>query len=104
MRLDEKRKPQDGRFSATVSDRRIDFRVSTFPTQYGEKVVMRILDQTKSKATLTSLGLSGRNLDTVHDIIQKPYGIVLIAGPTGSGKSTTLFARSEEHTSELQSH
>lgn len=96
MRLDEKRKPQDGRFSATVSDRRIDFRVSTFPTQYGEKVVMRILDQTKSKATLTSLGLSGRNLDTVHDIIQKPYGIVLIAGPTGSGKSTTLFAMLSE--------
>ncbi len=92
MRLDEKRKPQDGRFSATVGGHRIDFRVSTFPTQYGEKVVMRILDQTKSKATMESLGFMGKNLDTVHEIIKRPYGIVLISGPTGSGKSTTLFA------------
>lgn len=92
MRLDEKRKPQDGRFSATVSGHRIDFRVSTFPTQYGEKVVMRILDQTKSKVTLTSLGLTGHNLETIHEVIQRPYGIILISGPTGSGKSTTLFA------------
>jgi|CXWL01.1.fsa_nt_gi type IV pilus assembly protein PilB len=92
MRLDEKRKPQDGRFSAKVEERRIDFRVSTFPTQYGEKVVMRILDRTKSVASLESLGFTEHDLKTVKEIIEKPYGIVLISGPTGSGKSTTLFA------------
>lgn len=92
MRLDERRKPQDGRFSATVEGRRIDFRVSTFPAQYGEKVVMRILDRSKSVATLESLGFSDADLKTVHAILDRPYGIILISGPTGSGKSTTLFA------------
>ncbi|MES2994632.1 MAG: GspE/PulE family protein [Patescibacteria group bacterium] len=92
MRLDEKRKPQDGRFSATVEGRRIDFRVSTFPTPDGEKVVMRILDRAKSIASLDDLGLSPSDLARVKDIIRKPYGIILVAGPTGSGKSTTLFA------------
>lgn len=92
MRLDEKRKPQDGRFSATVEGRRIDFRVSTFPTQFGEKVVMRILDRSKSVATLESLGFTPADLKKIRDIIDRPYGIVLISGPTGSGKSTTLFA------------
>jgi type IV pilus assembly protein PilB len=92
MRLDEKRKPQDGRFSATVEGRRIDFRVSTFPTQGGEKVVMRILDSAKSVATLETIGLSAADLAQVREIIKQPYGIILIAGPTGSGKSTTLFS------------
>jgi len=92
LRLDEKRKPQDGRFSATVAGRRIDFRVSTFPTEFGEKVVMRILDQTKSTATLESIGFSPDHLATIKEMLGAPYGIVLIAGPTGSGKSTTLFA------------
>jgi type IV pilus assembly protein PilB len=96
MRLDEKRKPQDGRFSATVEGRRIDFRVSTFPTEYGEKVVMRILDRTKATATLESIGLSKDNLATIREVVQAPYGMVLLSGPTGSGKSTTLFAMLSE--------
>lgn len=96
LRLDEKRKPQDGRFSATVERRRIDFRVSTFPTEYGEKVVMRILDQSDATATLESVGLSGAQLAKIRDMMKIPYGIVLIAGPTGSGKSTTLFAMLSE--------
>ena len=92
MRLDEKRKPQDGRFSAQVEGRRIDFRVSTFPTQGGEKVVMRILDRSKSVATLESLGFSAQDFATIKESLDRPYGIILISGPTGSGKSTTLFA------------
>ncbi len=96
MRLDEKRKPQDGRFSATVEGRRIDFRVSTFPTQGGEKVVMRILDSAKSVATLETIGLSDADLATVRELIREPFGIILIAGPTGSGKSTTLFSMLSE--------
>lgn len=96
LRLDEKRKPQDGRFSTVVDKRRIDFRVSTFPTQYGEKVVMRILDRTKAIASLESIGLFDEHLATVRDIIKAPFGIILVCGPTGSGKSTTLFAMLSE--------
>lgn len=96
IRLDERRKPQDGRFSATVEGRRIDFRISTFPTQGGEKVVMRILDSSRSIATLETIGLSPENLAMVRDVLRAPYGIVLIAGPTGSGKSTTLFSMLSE--------
>lgn len=96
MRLDEKRKPLDGRFSATVEGKRIDFRVSTFPTQYGEKVVMRILDRSKGAATLDAIGLTPEDLKLVRRLIEKPYGIILISGPTGSGKSTTLFAMLSE--------
>ena len=90
MRLDEKRKPQDGRFSARIDGRRIDFRVSTFPAYYGEKVEMRILDQAKGVRSLDQLGLSERNLSLFKDAIIRPYGLILITGPTGSGKSTTL--------------
>jgi type IV pilus assembly protein PilB len=96
LRLDEKRKPQDGRFSAIVEKRRIDFRVSTFPTEYGEKVVMRILDQSDATATLESVGFTGAHLALIREMMQVPYGIILIAGPTGSGKSTTLFAMLSE--------
>ena len=96
MRLDEKRKPQDGRFSAKVEGKQIDFRVSTFPTQGGEKVVMRILDRSRNVATLETIGLSKKDLAEIRDIIRAPYGIVLISGPTGSGKSTTLFAMLSE--------
>jgi len=96
LRLDEKRKPQDGRFSATVDKRRIDFRVSTFPTEYGEKIEMRILDQSASKATLDTVGFSEAQLVQIRTMMKVPFGIILLAGPTGSGKSTTLFAMLSE--------
>ena len=96
MRLDEKRKPQDGRFSAKIDGSRIDFRVSTFPTYYGEKVVMRILDHDKGVKKLDDLGLSKKNLKAVKDALKRPYGLVLVSGPTGSGKSTTLYAMLQE--------
>lgn len=92
MRLDEKRKPQDGRFSARVSGNKVDFRVSTFPTYYGEKVVMRILGASAKVLHLEEFGLSKRNLELIRTAIKKPYGLILISGPTGSGKSTTLYA------------
>jgi len=92
MRLDEKRKPQDGRFSARVGGNKIDFRVSTFPTYYGEKVVMRILGSASLELKLDDFGLSKRNLEMIRTAIKKPYGLVLISGPTGSGKSTTLYS------------
>ena len=92
MRLDEKRKPQDGRFSATFDGRKIDFRVSTLPTSHGEKVVMRILDNEKGVRTLEKTGISGHHLAAIKRMVDEPYGIILISGPTGSGKSTTLYA------------
>ncbi len=96
MRLDEKRKPQDGRFSTKLEGRRIDFRVSTFPTYYGEKVVMRILDQDKGVKSLDDIGLSELNLNLIRSAIKRPYGLILISGPTGSGKSTTLYSMLNE--------
>lgn len=92
MRLDEKRKPQDGRFSAKIEGRKIDFRVSTFPTYFGEKIVMRILDQEKGVKELGQMGLTARNVEAVKRAIKKPYGMILISGPTGSGKTTTLYS------------
>lgn len=96
MKLDEKRKPQDGRFSARIDGRKIDFRVSTFPAYYGEKVVMRILDQEKGVQKLGEMGLSPRHLQMVRDAIDRPYGLILISGPTGSGKTTTLYSMLNE--------
>lgn len=96
MKLDEKRKPQDGRFSAKISGRKIDFRVSTFPSYYGEKVVMRILDQDKGVQPLESIGLSKKNLELVREALSRPYGLILISGPTGSGKTTTLYSMLNE--------
>jgi type IV pilus assembly protein PilB len=92
MRLDEKRKPQDGRFSAKIDGRKIDFRVSTFPTYFGEKVVMRILDQAKGVKNFQEMGLTKRHLELINAAIKRPYGMILISGPTGSGKTTTLYS------------
>ncbi|MEK7069286.1 MAG: GspE/PulE family protein, partial [Patescibacteria group bacterium] len=92
LRLDEKRKPQDGAFSAIIDSQKIDFRVSTMPSYYGEKVVIRILDSEKGVKPLDQLGLSKRNLSLIQEAIKKPFGLILITGPTGSGKSTTLYS------------
>ena len=92
MKLDEKRKPQDGRFSTNLNDRRIDFRVSTFPTYYGEKVVIRILDTSKGIWKLSEMGFDDKNIKLIKKAIKKPFGLILISGPTGSGKSTTLYS------------
>ncbi len=92
MRLDEKRKPQDGGFSAKIGGRKIDFRVSTLPAYYGEKVVLRILDSERGVKPLSALGLSDDQMATIKAAIDKPYGLILITGPTGSGKSTTLYS------------
>lgn len=92
MQLDEKRKPQDGRFSTRISGRDIDFRVSTFPTYFGEKTVIRILDPQKEIFDLEKLGLQDNNLEVVKKNLKKPWGLILITGPTGSGKTTTLYA------------
>ncbi len=102
VRLDEKRKPQDGRFSARVAGGKVDFRVSTFPTYYGEKVVMRILGTTAKELTLDSLGFSARDLSLIRAAIKKPYGLILVSGPTGSGKSTSLYAILNEMDREKQ--
>lgn len=96
MRLDEKRKPQDGRFSATFDGHKIDFRVSLMPTNHGEKVVMRILDTDRGVSSLEDTGISEHNLEVIRRMVKEPYGIILISGPTGSGKSTTLYAMLSE--------
>jgi len=92
LKIDETRIPQDGRFFTTVGKKKIDFRVSTFPTYFGEKVVIRILDPTIGLKSLADLGLEGRNLRVLTEAIQKPYGLILLTGPTGSGKTTTLYS------------
>ena len=92
IRLDEQRKPQDGRFSASIEERQIDFRVSTFPSSQGEKVVIRILDRERGFIPLDQIGLTPRNLKILRRAIKRPHGLVLISGPTGSGKSTTLYS------------
>ena len=92
LKIDEARLPQDGRFNVQVGGHEIDLRVSTLPTIHGEKVVIRILDKTAGVKQLSALGLNGINLKRIMDGIQEPYGIILVTGPTGSGKSTTLYA------------
>ena len=92
LKIDETRVPQDGRFRTVLLGRDIDFRVATFPTPTGEKVAMRVLDPQVGLRGLEELGLLGKNLRTLQEGISKPYGMVLITGPTGSGKTTTLYA------------
>ena len=92
LKLDETRVPQDGRFRTIIFGRDIDFRVATFPTPAGEKVAIRVLDPTTGLKTLEDLGLVGKNKELVMEAIKKPYGLILISGPTGSGKTTTLYA------------
>ncbi|MEW6185620.1 MAG: ATPase, T2SS/T4P/T4SS family [Thermodesulfobacteriota bacterium] len=90
--ISEKRFPQDGRFKFSVDNKMIDTRVSTFPTIYGENVVMRILDQSSILLGLEDLGFLPRDMEKVRHLIRKPYGFLLVTGPTGSGKTTTLYA------------
>lgn len=92
MRLDEQRKPQDGRFSASFDNRPVDFRVSTFPTYSGEKIVIRILDREQGFIALDQINLGDHNLSILRAAAEKPHGLILISGPTGSGKSTTLYS------------
>ncbi len=92
LKIDESRLPQDGRFHMEVSKKAVDLRVSILPLINGEKIVMRILDKTGSVPTLEQLGITGRGLKWVTENIKKPHGIFLITGPTGSGKSTTLYS------------
>lgn len=92
MKIDEKRVPQDGRFAFKAEDQEVDLRVSTLPTTWGEKVVMRLLKKTGGIPDLPGLGLRGRAFKNLQDAILRPHGIILICGPTGSGKTTTLYS------------
>ena len=92
MDIAERRVPQDGRIQVRIGSRELDMRISTLPTQYGEKVVMRILDPKSAILTLEEIGLSQYTKDRIKAIIERPQGIVLVTGPTGSGKTSTLYA------------
>ncbi len=96
LKIDENRIPQDGRFRSIVYGKEIDYRVATFPTPTGEKVAIRILDPSVGLKGLGELGLIGNSLEIVREGIEKPYGMILITGPTGSGKTTTLYAVLQE--------
>jgi type IV pilus assembly protein PilB len=102
LRLDEKRKPQDGGFSAKIEDRKIDFRVSSLPSYFGEKIVMRILDSQRGIQKLDQLGFSEDNMKLVREAMTRPYGLILMTGPTGSGKTTTLYSMLSELNKEDQ--
>jgi len=96
LNIAEKRVPQDGRVSVTVEDRRVDLRVTTLPTQRGEGATIRILDQENAQHTLDDLGMDGSALERFGGAFKQAYGAVLVTGPTGSGKSTTLYAALQE--------
>ncbi|MEX1997898.1 MAG: GspE/PulE family protein [Candidatus Andersenbacteria bacterium] len=91
LKIDESRLPQDGRFSIAIEGRSFDFRVSTMPTTYGEKAALRILDKSQGAPSFNQLGLRGTQEKILQEHLRAPHGIILISGPTGSGKSTTLF-------------
>jgi len=92
MKIDEKRIPQDGRFNFKGSEAEVDLRISSLPTSWGEKIVMRLLKKSGGVPDLQELGLRGRGLKNLEDSILRPHGIILICGPTGSGKTTTLYS------------
>ncbi|WP_394790708.1 GspE/PulE family protein [Rhodoferax sp.] len=90
--ISEKRLPQDGRISLRIGTRAVDVRVSTLPSAHGERAVLRLLDKSGAKLTLESVGMQGDVLDQLQHLIAQPHGIILVTGPTGSGKTTTLYA------------
>lgn len=92
LKIDESRMPQDGRISTTIDEKALDLRVSTLPTVNGEKIVMRIVDKSKKVPDLDVLGIEGENGRRLMKAIALPNGIILTSGPTGSGKSTTLYS------------
>lgn len=92
LKIDEKRIPQDGRFTFRMGDQEVDLRVSTLPTVHGEKVVMRLLQKSTKVPTIRELGMRGEALKHVEEAVKIPHGIILVTGPTGSGKTTTLYA------------
>src|SRR5215471_16598888 len=92
LNIAEKRLPQDGRIRLKIAGKDVDMRVSVIPTAFGERIVLRLLDRSSALLGLEELGLSGRNLELVNRLIYQSHGIVLVTGPTGSGKTTTLYA------------
>lgn len=100
MDIAEKRKPQDGRMSVNHNGQKIDIRVAALPTVWGEKIIMRILDHSTDKRALTAMGMSERNLNILRDALAQSHGMILVTGPTGSGKSTTLYTSLDEISTE----
>ena len=96
LNIAEKRLPQDGRFSVKIGDQRVNFRVASLPTAYGEKIVLRLLDTANVEVDLGKLGFAQRDYERFEAIFRRPYGATLVTGPTGSGKSTTLYATLKE--------
>src|SRR5262249_52620598 len=92
MDIAERRRPQDGRSTLRIGGDRIDLRLSSLPTQFGEKIVVRLLDNRKAQLELEQLGMMGEDLATFRALLSRPQGMILVTGPTGSGKTSTLYA------------